>query len=57
MRQCESETTDGLTVLLFCDVHIDMGTTLNCLCVIFYLCMYRAIQTNSAETSLALLGM
>ena len=24
----ESETIDGLTVLLFCDVHIDMGVTL-----------------------------
>ena len=26
---CESETTNGLTVPLFCDVHIYMGTTLN----------------------------
>ena len=25
MRQCESEMTNGLTLLLFCDVHIDMG--------------------------------
>ena len=45
------------TVLLFCDVHIDIGTTLNlpqssCMRVI---CGCRAIQTNSAETSLALL--
>ena len=30
-RLCESETTDGLTVLLFCDVHIDIGATLNLL--------------------------
>ena len=28
---CESETTDGLTVLLFCDVHINIGATLNLL--------------------------
>ena len=37
MRLCDSETTNGLTVLLFCDVHIDIGATLNllqCLCVI-----------------------
>ena len=45
------------TVLLFYDVHIDIGMTLNlpqssCMRVI---CGCRAIQTNSAETSLALL--
>ena len=39
--------------VLFCDVHIDMGVTLNCLHVI---CGCRAIQTNSAETSLTLLA-
>ena len=47
----ESETTDGLIVLLFCDVHIDIHVcaTLNllqCLCVI---CGCRAVQTNSAR--------
>ena len=49
---CQSETTDGLTVLLVCDVHIDIDMALNllqCLCVI---CGCRAVQTNSAETSL-----
>ena len=40
------------TTLLFCDIHIGMGVTLNCLHVI---CGCRVIQTNSAETSLALL--
>ena len=33
----QSKTTDELTVLLFCDVHINLGATLNllqCLCVI-----------------------
>ena len=57
-RLCdESKMTDELTVLLFCDIHIDKGATLNllqCLCVI---CGCRAIQTNSAETPLALLYM
>ena len=32
---CESETTDGLTVLLFCDVYIDIGVTLKSACVLF----------------------
>ena len=54
MRLCESETTDGLTVLLFCDIHINKGATLNCLRVV---CGCRAVQTNSVETSLALLAM
>ena len=43
---CESESTNGLTVLLFFDVHIDIGVTLNllqCLCDI-YGC--RAVQTH-----------
>ena len=43
---CQSETTDGLTVLLFCDIYIDIGATLNllqCLCVI---CGCRADQYN-----------
>ena len=30
---CLCETTNGLTVLLFCDIHIDIGTTLNLLCL------------------------
>ena len=30
-RLCESKTTDELTVLLFCDIHIDIGATLNLL--------------------------
>ena len=37
---CESETTDGLTVALFCDIHINKGATLNllqCLCVYLFL--------------------
>ena len=35
---CEAEAIDGLTVMLFCDVHIDVGVTLNLLysgCVLF----------------------
>ena len=31
LHPCESGTTNGLTVLLFCDVHIDIDMTLNCL--------------------------
>ena len=34
---CLCEMTNGLTVLLFCDVHIGIGVTLNllqCLCVV-----------------------
>ena len=53
-RLCESEMiVDRLTVLLFFDVHIDIIATLNCLRVI---CGCRAIQTDSAVTSLALLA-
>ena len=51
----QKRLTDGLTIqlrLLFCYVHIDIDMTLNCLRVI---CVCRAVQTNSAETSLALL--
>ena len=50
--------TDELTVLrmLFYDVHIDIGATLNllqsaCVCVI---CGCRAVQINNAKTPLAL---
>ena len=45
------------TVLLFCNVHANVGTTLNllqCLCVI---CECNAVQTISAETSLTLLAI
>ena len=60
MHLCESKKklpADELTVLQLFDVHINIGTTLNLLerlCVI-YGC--RAVQTNSAETPLALLAM
>ena len=50
-RYIESKMT---AELLFCDVHIDQAGTLNllqCLRVIFGC---RAVQTNSAETPLAL---
>ena len=44
-RACVNQkTTDELTVLLFCDVHIDKGVTLNllwCLCVI---CGFRDVE-------------
>ena len=60
-RLCESKTTDELTVLLFCDVHIDKGATLNLLWCLHVICECRDIQTNSVETSaetpLALLHM
>ena len=52
---CESETTDGLTVVLFsvfCGIHIDIGKTLNLLQYLRVICGCRAVQTNSAETSL-----
>ena len=56
---CESKMTDELTVLLFCDVHIDIGATLNLLQCLSVICGCRTVQTvtNSAETSLALLHM
>ena len=57
MVPCKEETTDGLTVLLFCDVHIDIGATLNLLRCLHVICGCRAIKTISAETSLALLAM
>ena len=59
MHLCESEMTNGLTVsiLLFCDVHIDIGATLSLLHCLRVICACRPIQTNSAETSLALLHM
>ena len=48
-----------LTVLLFCDVHIGIGTTLSLLQCLHVICgcTCRPVQTNSAETSLALLHM
>ena len=48
---CESKTTDELTVLLFCYVYIDKGATLNLLQYLRVICRYRAVQTNSADTS------
>ena len=54
---CASETTDGLTVWPFCDVHIDISTTLSLLQCLRVICGCRPIQTNSAEKSLALLHM
>ena len=43
--------------MLFCDVHIDIviGATLNLLQCLHVIC--SAAQTNSVETSLALLAM
>ena len=38
MHLCELKTTDELTLLLFCDIEIDQGMTLNLLhnaCVLF----------------------
>ena len=57
--QCESKTTDELTVLLFCDVHIDISATLNLLQCLRVICGCRAVQTvaNSTETPLAQLHM
>ena len=52
-RLCESKMTDELTVLLFCDVHIDKGATLNLLQCLHVMCGSRVVQTNSAETPLA----
>ena len=49
----ESETTDVLTVVLFCGVHIDISATLNLLQCLRVNFGCRAVQwTNSAETSL-----
>ena len=48
------------TVLLLCGIHItgNTGVTLNLLCAcVLAACGCRAVQTNSAETSLALLHM
>ena len=53
----EQKTTDELTVLLFCDVHIDKGMALNVLQCMHLICRCRGVQTNSAETALALLHM
>ena len=50
-------TTVGMTVLLFCDVHFDKGMILNLLQCLRVICACRAIQTNSAETSLGLLAI
>ena len=52
-RLCESKTTDKLTVLPFCDVHIDKGATLNLLGCLRVICGCRDLQTNR----LALLHM
>ena len=41
---CESKTTNELTVLLFCDIHIDKVTTLNLLQCLHVICGYRAIR-------------
>ena len=56
---CESEMTDGLTVLLFCDVHIDKGVTLSLLWCLHVICGCRTVQTvtNIAEAPLSLLHM
>ena len=51
---CESEMTDGITVLLFCD---DIGATLNLLQCLRVICGCRTVQTNSAEIPLVLLAM
>ena len=45
---------DCRNVLLFCDVCIDIGMTLNLLQCLRFICGCRALQTNSVETSLAL---
>ena len=47
-RLCE--TTDGLTVLLFCDVRIEIGVTLNILVPLL------DVELYNAYTSLALLA-
>ena len=52
MHLCES-----VTVLLFYDVYIDKSATLNLLQWMHVICGCRAVQINSAETSLALLAM
>ena len=51
----KSETMDGLTVPLFCDVHIDIhvGATLNLLKSPFVICRCRVVQTNNVERSLS----
>lgn len=44
MQHCESEMTDGLTVLLFCDVYIDIhvGATLNL--HMYYACVLHVFE-------------
>ena len=49
-------TTDGLTGVLFCDIHIDIGSTLNLLQCLRVICGCRAVQTNSAETVAGIAG-
>ena len=40
----------SVTVLLFCDVHVDMGVTQNS-CVLLWICGYRAMQTKYGDTT------
>ena len=52
---CDSETTHGLPdSTAGCDIHIDIGMTRNLLQYLHVICGCRAVQTNSAETSLAM---
>ena len=52
-----SPSADGLTVELFFGFRIGIGVTLNLLQCLHDICGCRAVQTNSAETLLALLAM
>ena len=56
LHDSESETTDELTVLLFYDIHIDIGVALNLLqsACMRVICGCRAVQINNARTPLAL---
>ena len=51
MCLCESETTDGLTVLLFCDVHIDVHRRDTELTTVpaYYLCMQRQTDQQCGD--------
>ena len=49
-RLCE--TTDRLTVLLFCDIHIEIGMT----CTTVPVCWLLDVEPYNADTSLALLA-
>ena len=48
---CESKTTVEFTVLLFCDVHIDKGATLNLLHCLRVICGCRAVQNKDVDTT------